>query len=249
MSSPPSLDALWEAVPAPQQSFDPAQIVGLPEPVRRYLLHTLTPGAPLASAVRLRMHGEFHLNNEWCPFTAEQVNRWDGEFLWRATMHLHGLPIQGFDSLLDGKGEMKWKLFGLFPVAKGEGPDVTRSAVGRFAGEAIWLPSLLCHEDIVWTAPDTSHAHASVSILGEKSELHLKLDETGRLTQIRYPRWGNPEGGAFHYADFGGYIEEEGAFGGCTIPTRVRVGWYAGTERFDTEGEFIRVSIDEAIYR
>lgn len=31
--------------------------------------------------------------------------------------------------------------------------------------------------------------------------------------------------------------------------TRLRVGWYFDSERFEPEGEFFRAPIDEAIYR
>jgi hypothetical protein len=38
--------------------------------------------------------------------------------------------------------------------------------------------------------------------------------------------------------------------GSCyTIPTRVRVGWYFGTSRFESEGEFFRATIEDAIFR
>lgn len=33
------------------------------------------------------------------------------------------------------------------------------------------------------------------------------------------------------------------------IPTRMRVGWHFGTERFESEGGFFRVAIDDATYR
>jgi hypothetical protein len=49
--------------------------------------------------------------------------------------------------------------------------------------------------------------------------------------------------------DFGGILEEEGTFCGYTIPTRLRIGWYFGSERFESEGEFFRATIDDAIYR
>ena len=248
MSNLPSLDALWDSVPESRRDENPADLITLPEPARRYLEHAIAPGSPLASAVRLRMHGEFRLK-EWCPFTAEQVIRWDGETLWRATMHLHGLPIKGFDSLVDGKGQMQWKLFGVFPLATAEGPEVTRSTIGRIEGETVWLPSLLCNKDVTWTAPDSSHAHASFSLLEEKTELILTVGETGQLTELKYKRWGNPEKGSFHYTDFGGFVEEEGTFDGYTIPTRMRVGWYFGSDRFASEGEFFRVTIDDATFR
>lgn len=220
----------------------------LPAPARRYLTHTIAPGTPLASAVRLCMHGDIRLKG-WLPFAAEEVLRWDGEMLWRATMSMHGMPIKGFDSLLNGQGEMQWKLFGLFPLAAAEGSEITRSAVGRVEGETVWLPSLLCHEEVTWTAPDSAHVHAAFSLQGEQTTLILTIGEAGQLEEIVYKRWGNPEDGAFHYADFGGFVDEERTFSGYTIPTRMRLGWHFGTEKFDSEGEFFRVTLDDALYR
>jgi len=39
------------------------------------------------------------------------------------------------------------------------------------------------------------------------------------------------------------------SFGGYTLPTRLRAGWHFGTERFESEGEFFRVTIDDAVSR
>lgn len=44
-------------------------------------------------------------------------------------------------------------------------------------------------------------------------------------------------------------LEEEATFDGYTIPTRVRVGWYFGTDRFEPEGEFFRCTLDAAVFR
>jgi hypothetical protein len=48
---------------------------------------------------------------------------------------------------------------------------------------------------------------------------------------------------------FGAIVEEVGSFGGYTVPTRVRAGYYIGTDRFETDGEFFRANIDDATYR
>ena len=56
-------------------------------------------------------------------------------------------------------------------------------------------------------------------------------------------------GGQFRYESFGGVAEQEASFGGYTIPTRLRIGWYFGTNLFETDGEFFRVTIDHAAYR
>jgi hypothetical protein len=39
------------------------------------------------------------------------------------------------------------------------------------------------------------------------------------------------------------------AFGEYTIPTRLLLGWFFGSDRFESEGEFFRCSINNAIYR
>jgi hypothetical protein len=86
-------------------------------------------------------------------------------------------------------------------------------------------------------------------LLGNKFQLILSLVPNGRLTSIQYRRWGNPGGGAFTFEDFGGFIEDEAAFDGYTIPSRMRVGWHFGSERFESEGEFFRCTIDDAKFR
>ncbi|HEY2290488.1 MAG TPA: DUF6544 family protein [Thermoanaerobaculia bacterium] len=61
MSTQPTLDDLWNSALPATRTFDPAALAHLPEPARRYLTHAIAPGTPLASAVRLKMHGEIKL--------------------------------------------------------------------------------------------------------------------------------------------------------------------------------------------
>lgn len=243
-----SVDCLWNAASPGDLTFQPDQVSGLPEPVRRYLEHAIAPGTKLASAVRLRMHGEIKLKR-WLPFTAEQVIVQDRNFIWSATVRMNGLPIRGFDRLVDGDGAMRWKLLGLIPVMTASGPDIARSAAGRVAAESVWLPSELCGGSVVWTSPDASHANARLMVQGETAELDLAVDDKGGIDSLKMQRWGDPDDDGYRYTDFGCIAESEGTFNGYTIPTRLRVGWFIGTPRFDTEGEFFRCTIDEANFR
>ena len=248
MSKVAALDELWNSTPSPTEIFDSRHLTGLPEAARRYLTHAITPSIQLALAVRLRMHGAIKLKR-WFPFTAEQVIRSDQGMIWRATVRMRGVPIRGFDRLLNGAGEMQWKLLGLVPLMTAANPDITRSAAGRLAAETVWLPSGFCREDVTWTTPDSSHARASFMVEGERVAVELAIDGVGRLGSLTLKRWGNPGGAEYHYVDFGGVVESEGAFDGYTIPTRLRAGWYFGTERFESEGEFFRARIDRADFR
>lgn len=248
MSKQVSVDELWKLAPSIDRVFQPDRLTDLPDPARRYLEHAIAPGTKLASAVRLRMHGEIKLKN-WYPFRAEQVICWKRGTIWQATAWMNGLPISGWDRLVDGEGAMQWKLLGLFPAIAATGSDITRSVLGRMQGECVWLPSVFCDRNVQWTASDDFHPRATLPLLSETTELSFTVSETGRLEQLSFKRWGNPEGAEHYYVDFGGYMDEEGTFSGYTIPTQLRLGWYFGSERFESEGEFFRAAIDKAIYR
>jgi len=243
------IDSLWDSTPAATgREFDPEQIAELPLVARRYLEHAIAPSTRLANAVRLHMHGEIKLKR-WLPFTAEQVIRRDRGMIWTATVRMFGLPIRGFDRLIDGEGEMHWKLFGLIPIMSASGADITRSAVGRVAAESVWLPSATCDAQTAWTQHDAGHVRARIVVARIATEVDLGIDDDGRLKSIALQRWGNPEDAEFHDAAFGGIADQERTFAGYTIPTRLRIGWHFGSARFEPEGEFFRVTVDGAAFR
>jgi hypothetical protein len=241
------LDVLWNAAPATTDAFDPAMVAHLPVPAQQYLIHAIAPGTPLASAVRLTMHGALKLKR-WHAFKAQQVIVQNRGMIWRADVKLAGMKVRGFDRFLDGEGAMRWKLCGRVPLVGASGPDVTRSAAGRFAAETIWLPSLLCANRVEWSASDEEAAHARFAVDSLSADLTLTL-RRGSLQSVALPRWGNPDGGRFREVEFGAVVEQEATFAGYTIPARLRVGWFFGTDRFDREGKFFHATIDDAVFR
>jgi hypothetical protein len=244
-----SLNDLWESASISNGVFHPETLDDLPDPAKRYLEQAIAPGTPLASAVRVRMHGEIKLNQKWHFFTGEEVIDWRRGMIWRATTWMQGLPIWGADRVVDGVGTVQWKMLGLFPVVQASGKDVTRSSVGRVQAEAVWLPSVLCDPGIDWTALNTSQVQANFTALGEPAQLTLTMSDQGLLEELKINRWGNPDSGESRYVDFGGRVDESGTFDGYTIPTRLRVGCYFGSDRFESEGEFFHCTIDKAIFR
>lgn len=242
------LDALWNSVTPVERVFEPGQVAHLPDAVQTYLTHAIAPGTLLASAVRLRMHGVIKLGR-YRKFKAEQVIVRGRSMIWRAKLRIHGLSVRGYDRFVDGAGEMRWKMMRVIPLVHATGVDVTRSASGRVAAESIWLPSFLCDASVWWRAGEAGVAHARFAVDGHAAELALRLDQ-GRVRSIAMSRWGNPDGQAFHEASFGAFVDQEATFGGYTIPARLRVGWYVDdSARFDAEGKFLEVSIDDAVYR
>ncbi|AFZ45947.1 hypothetical protein PCC7418_3843 [Halothece sp. PCC 7418] len=241
-----SLQQLWETAPLSEENFRWENYTALPEIAQCYLKHAIAPEIPLASAVHLTMHGEIKLKN-WLPFTAEQVIAFPLGFIWKATMK--GIPIRGFDQLVQGEGKMQWKLLGLLPVMEASGEDIARSAIGRMLGECMWLPSVLCRSDVTWKSLNASQVIAHLKFQAETIPLTLSVNTEGQLETIQFPRWGNPDEQGYRNIPFGGMIEAEQTFAGYTIPTRIRGGWFFDGETFQQDGEFFRATIDQAIFR
>lgn len=243
------LEELWETAPRGNDVVDPEVVTRLPPAAQRYLLHALAPGARLAHAARLHMSGTIRLDDTWCPFEAVQVLRWDRGFVWKASVRRGGLPVIGSDRWVDGEGSMKWRLLGIIPVMTADGPDITRSAAGRLHIETMWLPSVLLDSNVQWLSRDGLHPEAVIRAHDEESHIELAIDDRGRVRTGQLSRWGSPEGRELHYVDFGAIVEDEATFEGITIPTKLRIGWFFGTPRFEEEGEFFRVTVDRVEFR
>ena len=194
--------------------------------------------------MRLWMRGSIRLSGRWLPFSGRELLAPRRGFEWRARAHLGPLGVTGYDRLRRGQGEMRWRLFGLVPVMRASGEDVTRSARGRTAAEAIWAPGALAGADVAWRERDDGWVAATFPVAGESCEVALDLGEEGELRAVALERWGNPDGEGWRPLDFGAAVEEERAFGPITLPARLRVGWWFGSERFADDGEFFRCEVE-----
>jgi hypothetical protein len=223
--------------------FDDRLVRDLPTPAQRWLRHCIAPGTPLHRTATLTMRGQIKLGSAWRPFTARQILSPPRGFVWAATARLFGLPISGFDRYLDGAGEMRWRLCGVIPVLSAGGPDVTRSAAGRLAGESVCLPTAF--RSALWAygpTPDT--VAATWLIAGEAETVHLRIGPDGRLLGCTMSRWGNPDGTIHGRYPFGMTVEQERTFHGVTVPAVYRAGWWPGTSRED-RGEFFRATVTD----
>jgi hypothetical protein len=244
-----SLRAEWARLAgpaAPTAAFGPDRAQDLPEPARRRLAHAVAPGTPLWSSAQLTMQGQVRLG-AWRRFTARQVLAPSG-FIWAATARVAGLPVTGFDRYSSGEGEMRWRLLGLVPVMTGGGADVRRSAAGRLAGElTCWLPTAFSAAS--WApGPEPDTVAATWRIDGEDEVAQLTVDPQGRVVRVFLRRWGNPGGQPFARHPFGVAVDAERTFGGVTVPSLLRAGWWQGTDRQE-EGEFFRAEITDALFR
>jgi TusA-related sulfurtransferase len=226
----------------PPAVFTEAELDGLPGPVRRYLRAAIAPGTPLGSAARLRMHGHIKVGR-WLPFHAQQTLDPHHGFQWNA--RAAGV-VTGFDRYANGRGQMRWRLLGMLPLMRADGPDVSRSAAGRAAAEALWVPTaLLPRFGVDWSAADDHHLTARYRIDTVQVEVYYTLDRDGHLRSVVFDRWGDPDGtGTWGVHPFGGELTSYATFDGLSIPNAGRFGWFFGTDRW-SQGEFFRYQITD----
>jgi hypothetical protein len=230
-----------ERTPATGQVFAPGMVADLPEPARRYFLHAIQPGTPLATRVHLRQTGSLRIDADWQPFTAEQVLTPHG-FVWRAAARLGPLPITATDHVAGGRGRTRIAALGLVPFVNEGGPAISRSTIGRLVVEYMWLPSAWLpglRPGVTVEPVDADRFAATVTVGGETTRLVHTVGPDGRLIESAFPRFGNRTPDQhYQYIPFGGPMDAEETFGGYTIPTHIRMGWWYRTEQYEEEFRF-----------
>ena len=74
---------------------------------------------------------------------------------------------------------------------------------------------------------------ARLMIDGESVDLYLALHPDGGVREISMRRYGNVGTPDWDLIPYGFATESESKFGGYTIASRVRGGWWYGTDRYD----------------
>jgi hypothetical protein len=230
-------------VPAEPGGFTAAEVAGLDEPVRRYFTAAIAPGTPLARSARLRIDGTIRFGNRWIPYRASELLAPLHGYQWPATV-AWGL-LRGSDTYADGDAAMVWKLLGLIPVIRTSGPDVARSAAGRAAAEAVWVPTaLLPRYGVEWRADSDEHLVADLPVCGQRVTVHIDIDPDAHVRSVHLDRWTDPDGtGDFGWHPFGFDATGTRTFGcGLSIPAQGVGGWFHDTDRWD-EGQFMHYSV------
>jgi hypothetical protein len=246
------LRAIWRSLEGDGQgtSFRPEMVVGLPEPAQRYLLHSIQPGTPLASSVALHMKGKLRpkATAPWTEMKAREIICVPKGFLWKAKVRRGLTRFSGADHYAEGQGRVRFWLWGIFPAMRMEGEDTTKSAIGRLAVEAVWLPSsLLPQAGAKWEAVDSHSAKVTLQIDGQATVLVLNVAPDGKLRRSVISRWGGVgEGGEAVWMPFEVEAHEEREFGGYRIPSFCTAGWWVRSDHFF---EFFRANVEKAEFR
>jgi hypothetical protein len=107
--------------------------------------------------------------------------------------------------------------------------------------------TLLPERGAQWRAESDSEIVATFDVPPERPEVRLGIDAaSGALRTVSLMRWGNSGQDHFGYIPFGAAIHEEQRFGHFTLPSRVTIGWWFGTPRYQPFFEATILSAERA---
>jgi hypothetical protein len=224
-----------------------ADLIRLPDPVRRYLRKTRSVGQPRVQNYRLHFRGRIRSapNARWMPFEAEQQSFADEParlFLMRAQMF--GVPVQAFHRSIGGHATMQVTLAGVFPLENVRGAEMDRAeTVTLFNDMCLLAPGTLIDPAIVWEAVDATTARARFTLGAQTIAATLLFDSAGQLINfVSDDRSRSESAGAFVSRRFSTPVRDYRGFGPLRLMSFGEARWLLPEGEF-TYGEFSLVDI------
>lgn len=203
------------------QTYDPAELTGLPAPVQRYFRHVLKPGQPYLRSVRLRHVGQFKtdLNKDWISISGEEFFLADKPgYIWIG----HTTWFSACDQYVEGAGSLTVRLLGVLPIVQASGPTVDQGELLRWLAEAVWFPtSLLPGGRAVWSPIDDDSATLTLTDRAQTVVCQMKFNELGEIVRYQAQRYRDET----HLETWAGQLSAYRQMHGMCIPTQATAAW------------------------
>jgi len=230
-----ALALLQKSEQTPPGLITQVQMVGLPEPVQRYLSYAQVVGKEPIRTVHLKQQGFMRMQpgQKWLPMVAEQyVTTTPPAFLWYTTIQPFPLvSISGTDQFSDGHGNMRIKLLSSIPLGNARGPEMDQGELQRYLLEMAWYPTAWLSDAIEWQAIDAHSVKATIHQQGITASGVLHVNEQGQLTRLTADRY-REEHGHYQLAPWTAQSDEYQEVDGIRIPTRSEVTWHLASGDF-----------------
>jgi hypothetical protein len=224
-----------------------ANLIGLPEPVKRYLRYTQIIGKESIRRVHLKQKGFFKMQEGqgWQPLVAEQYYTTNPPaFLWLGRIKPFPLlSITGRDQFVEGHGNMVIELLSLIPLANVHGPEVDQGELLRYFAEIAWFPTAWLSDCIQWEAIDAESVKATICYYDITASMVLYFNDKDQITHITAERYYQKQ-----LEKWSGYFDEYQEVHGIWIPIKAEVMWNFKSGDFSYfRGEIIDIAYNEPL--
>ena len=177
-------DLLKETEPA-KGRFTETDIATLPGPVRRHLRRCGYLGKPKMAYMKIVFPNvSFSLGKgkKAINIAYTQYNFVDGpDRIAYIDSSLYGVPFEGVDAYVDGKGSMKGILAKNITLFDIDGEAMDKASLVTFLSECLFVPNAALQDYIRWEAIDAHHAKAVITAHGTTAEGVFTFNEDDEM--------------------------------------------------------------------
>ncbi|RCX18663.1 hypothetical protein DFP94_106197 [Fontibacillus phaseoli] len=166
--------------------FTKEELESLPLPVKRYFEYSGYLGTPKRPYVKANFKQvNFMLSPDKPPLTIDYTQyNFAGEPVRMAFIDtaMYGIPFQGFDSYVDGRGRMKGVLAKTVTLFNQTGEAMNKACLVTVLSESlILIPQAALQPYITWESMDDTHAKATISGYGISASGIFTFSREGAL--------------------------------------------------------------------
>lgn len=178
-------DMLIRDAGSSEELFTLEDIALLPPPVKKFFIHCNFIGKPKMTHMKATFKDvDFSLGRGKPTIKIDYVQH-NGvtkpQRLAYIDSSLYGIPFEGFDFFLGGKGSMKGSIAKVFTLFDERGDDMDRACLVTFLAEALFVPSAALEPYIRWEAIDDTHAKATIEAYGLSAGGIFTFNEDGSM--------------------------------------------------------------------
>jgi hypothetical protein len=197
------------------------QVLGLPDPVQRYLKHVLKDGQPYISYARITHDGQFKtgFDKDWVNITGEQYATTEKPgFIWKGTTSM----FIARDMFISDKGRLVVSLFSLFKVVDAKGEAYNQGELLRWLGESILYPTNFLPSDrLQWSAINSNKAKLTFNYNGLSLFFIITFNKIGEIIEMETERYMDDKKMATWIIKIADYKEVNNVL----VPTKFEVLW------------------------
>lgn len=165
--------------------FTEDDIANLPVPVRKYFRYCGYIGKPKMSYMKVvyedvdfsfgRDKANVVMDYTQYNFAKEPIQ------IAYIDSSMYGIPFEGLDSYIDGKGSMKGVVAKCFTLFDQDGEVLNKASLVTYLAECLMIPSAALQDYIVWEEIDDLHAGARIDYYGITASGIFTFKENGEM--------------------------------------------------------------------
>lgn len=179
--------------PSVKRTIDMGNWRGLPPVVQRWLERSGVSDRAIPAHIYLEQKGEMKTSpsGKWIPFAAEQYSILEQPgFIWKTTINPSSfISLSGRDRLVNGEGDMKINLYGLYPVAHAAGLEISQGSLLRWLAEMNWYPVAALESYVKWEELGERSAKATIRYGNTQASGQFYFTNEGDLAGFEAERY------------------------------------------------------------